>query len=175
MFRGRKFEKLRYKYYNDHGKDPETNQDKVTARPKIEVVFRKNSGVKNLDTNPEMRVYGLVDFGADITFIPRQIAEILKLDLDEKTKKTSKSASEDFITYRTTIYVELIYDGIHIPIGDVETAIPEKSASSKDVEKMILLGRNSVFSQYVITFNDPAKAMEFRKLHQKQNFKGKKV
>lgn len=174
MFRGRKFEKLRYKYYNDHAKDPETNQDKVTARPKIEVAFRKNSGAKDLETNPEMRVYGLVDSGADITFIPRQIAEILKIDLDEKTKKTSKSASEDFTTYRTTVYMELIYEGIHIPIGDVETAIPEKFAPSKDVEKMILLGRNSVFSQYTITFNDPTKAMEFKKLQQKQNFKGPK-
>lgn len=174
MFRGRKFEKLRYKYYNDHGKDPETNQDKVVARPKIEVAFRKNSGVKDLETNPEMRVYGIVDSGADITFIPRQIAEILKIDLDEKTKKISKSASEDFATYRSTVYMELIYEGIHIPIGEVETAIPEKSASSKDVEKMILLGRNSVFSQYVIMFNDPAKAMEFKKIHQKQNFKGPK-
>lgn len=174
MFRSRKFEKLRYKYYNDHGKDPDTNQEKPVARPKIEVAFRKSSGSKDLETNPEMRVYGLVDSGADITFIPRQIAEILKVDFDENTKKTSKSASEDFITYRTTIYVELIYDGIHIPIGDVETAIPEKPASSKDVEKMILLGRNSIFSQYIISFNDPAKAMEFRKIHQKQKFKGRR-
>ena len=174
MFRGRKFEKLRYKYYNDHGKDPETNHDKIVARPKIEVAFRKNSGAKDLETNPDIRVYGIVDSGADITFIPRQIAEILKIDLDEKTKKTSKSASEDFITYRANLYMEIIYDGIHIPIGNVETAIPEKFASSKDVEKMILLGRNSVFSQYVITFNEPAKAMEFRKLPQKQNFKGPK-
>jgi len=39
---------------------------------------------------------------------------------------------------------------------------------------MILLGRNSVFSQYAITFNENAKAMEFRRLHQKQNFVGHK-
>lgn len=174
MFRGRKFEKLRYKYYNDHGKDPETNHDKIVARPKIEVAFRKNSGSIDLETNPNIRVYGLVDSGADITFIPRQIAEILKIELDEKTKKTSKSASEDFITYRTTLYMEIIYDGIHIPIGDVETAIPEKFAPSKDVEKMILLGRNSVFNHYVITFNECAKAMEFKKSPQKQNFTGPK-
>lgn len=174
MFRSRKLEKLRYKYYNDHGKDPETNQDKIVARPKIEVSFRKNSGTKDLETNPEIRVYGLVDSGADITFIPRQIAEILKIELDEKTEKTSKSASEDFTTYRTRVFMEIIYDGMHIPIGDVETAIPEKPASSKDVEKMILLGRNSVFAQYVITFNEPSKGMEFKKIQQKQNFKGLK-
>ena len=77
-------------------------------------------------------------------------------------------------TYRTTLYVEIIYDGIHIPLGDVETAIPEKYAPSKDVEKMILLGRNSVFKQYAITFTESAKAMEFRKLPQKQNFTGPK-
>ncbi len=174
MFRSRKFEKLRYKYYNDHGKDPETNQDKITARPKIEVAFRKNSGSENLETNPGIRLYGLVDSGADITFIPREIAEILKIELDETTKKTSKSASGDFTTYRTTLYMEIIYDGIHIPLGDVETAIPEKYAPSKDVEKMILLGRNSVFKQYAITFTESAKAMEFRKLPQKQNFTGPK-
>ena len=45
MFRGRKFEKLRYKYYNDHGKDPETNHDKIIARPKIEVAFYQSNSI----------------------------------------------------------------------------------------------------------------------------------
>lgn len=175
MLPGSRFaEKLRYKYYNDHAIDPDTNQERVVARPKIEVAFRKNSSVKDPETNPEIRVYCLVDSGADISFIPRQIAEILKIELDPKTIKTSKSASEEFKTYRANTYLEIFYQGQRIPIGEIETAIPEKFAPSKDVEKMILLGRNSVFSQYAITFNENAKAMEFRRLHQKQNFAGRK-
>ena len=175
MLPGSRFaEKLRYKYYNDHAVDLDTNQEKVTPRPKIEVVFRKNSSIRDPETNPEIRVYGLVDSGADISFIPRQVAEILKIELDPKTIKTSKSASEEFKTYRANTYLEIFYQGRTIPIGEIETAIPEKYAPSKDVEKMILLGRNSVFSQYAITFNENAKAMEFKRIHQKQNFPGRK-
>ncbi|MBI3841971.1 MAG: hypothetical protein HY295_02305 [Thaumarchaeota archaeon] len=174
MFRIRRFNKLRYKYYNDHTIDPDTNQEKVVARPKIEVAFRKSSARKDLETNPEIRVYGLMDSGADITFIPRQIAEILKIDLDEKTKRSSKSASESFVTYRANPYLEIIYEGTRIPIGEIETAIPEKYAPDKDIEKMILLGRNSIFTKYVVTFNEQARAMEFRLIQEKQNFKGLK-
>lgn len=175
MFRiGRFSEKLQYRYYNEHGIDPDTKEEKVVPRPKIEVAFRKNSSKTNRETNPEIRLYGLVDSGADITFIPKQIAEILKLELKEETKKTSKSASEPFETYRTTTYLEIFYKGRRIPIGEIETAIQVKPTPPEDVEKMILLGRNSVFSEYIITFNESKKMMRFEKIHVKQNFKGRK-
>ena len=136
MLPGSRFaEKIRHKYYNDHAVDPDTNQERVVARPKIEVAFRKNSSIKDPETNPEIRVYGLVDSGADISFIPKQIAEILKIELDPKTIKTSKSASEEFKTYRANTHLEIFYQGQRIPIGEIETAIPEKYAPVKMLKR----------------------------------------
>lgn len=175
MLRGSRFtEKLRYKYYNDHSLNEDGKTENIVARPKIEVLFRKTVGPKDPETNPEIRVYALVDSGADICFLPKQIADLLKIELDAKTLKTSKSVSEEFTTYRAKPYLEIFYQKMTIPIGEVETAIPEKYPPSKDIEKMILLGRNSVFSKYAITFNEQAKAMEFRKMHEKHKFFGRR-
>jgi len=161
----RAIEKMHFKYITEMVEDEKTgNLVPSVPRPKIEVIFRKYSETKNLETNPEFRTHGLVDSGADTSFLPRQIAEILKLDLEEKDKKKSKSASEEFWTYRTKVHLEIMYHGRRIPVGMVDVSVPEKPALSEDLEKMILLGRSCFFDQYEITFNDYAKVINFKKI-----------
>ncbi|MGB9003876.1 MAG: hypothetical protein WCC52_08735, partial [Nitrosotalea sp.] len=105
---------------------------------------------------------------ADVSYIPRQIAEILKLELDESTKKESKSASESFWTFRTKVYLEIIYESRRIPVGMIDVSIPEKYDLGEDIEKKVLLGRNGLFNQYEITFNEDAKVLTLKK-HYKQD------
>lgn len=158
-------EKMHFKYIVEMIEDEKTGKMIPSIpRPKIEVVFRKYSEAKDLELNPEFRTHGLVDSGADTSFLPRQIAEILKLPLEEKDKKKSKSASEEFWTYRTKVHLEIMYSGRKIPVGTVDVSVPEKPALSGDVEKMVLLGRSCFFDQYEITFNDSSKVINFKKL-----------
>ncbi len=85
-------------YYSDYVQDDEGN-DTVTKRPRIEIVLRKHPDPANISTNPEFRAFGLVDSGADVSFIPKKIADMLCLELDESTIKEASSASGEFETY----------------------------------------------------------------------------
>lgn len=165
--RDRFAEKMYFRYHNDWIKD-ENGKDVPVPRPKLEVIFRKYSETTNPETNPEFRTHALVDSGADISFIPKQIAEILKIELDEKTKKISKSASEEFAAYRSSVFLEVMHNGRRVKIGTIEVAIPEKYAKSEDLQKMILLGRKGFFDQYQITFNEHEKNFVLKKIHTNQ-------
>lgn len=79
MFGGDRFSgKMQFRYYNDQTHDDDGNTIH-TLRPKVEVILRNHSESANIDTNPEIRMYGLIDSGADVFFIPRQIADIVLL------------------------------------------------------------------------------------------------
>lgn len=157
-------EKLRFKYHTDHFK---SSDGKIIPfkRPRIEVVFRKFSERFDLETNPEFRTFALVDSGADMCYIPRQVANILKLELKEESKKTTIGANGSFSTYRTTIYLEILNKGRRIGIGTVEVAVPENDPPDLEIERNILLGRKGLFEKYEITFNEPKQFLELRKIH----------
>jgi hypothetical protein len=164
-------EKMHFKYITESFIDKASgNKVHFIPRPKMEVVFRKYPDAKNPDTNPEFRIFGLIDSGADISYMPRQIAEILKLDLDDSSKKESKSASESFWTFRTKVHLEIIYGARRIPVGIIDVLIPEKYELGEDIEKKILLGRNGLFNHYEITFNEDAKTFTLKK-HYRQEVK----
>ncbi|MHB8546079.1 MAG: hypothetical protein ACYDAJ_04880 [Nitrosotalea sp.] len=161
---------MNFKYVTESFVDKVGNTVHFVPRPKIEIVFRKYPDAKNPDTNPEFRIFGLVDSGADISYIPRQIAEILKLDLEESSKKESKSASESFWTFRTKVHLEIVYGTRRIPVGMIDISVPEKYDLGEDIEKKVLLGRNGLFSNYEITFNEDAKAFTLKR-HYEQDSK----
>lgn len=162
MIRGNRIEKMRFKYRTDFVKNDAGKRIPV-PRPRIEVVFRKYPDKYDKDTNPEFRTSGLVDSGADISFMPKQIAQILKLDLDESTKKKSKSASEEFFTYRAKAYLEILYNKQRIGVDMIEVAVPEEDKISGEISHRVLLGRDGLFDKYEITFNQTAKTVTLRK------------
>lgn len=162
----RSADKMRFKYRTDFVKD-ETGKKRPVPRPRIEIVFRKYPDAYDKEKNPEFRTSGLVDSGADISFIPKQIADILQLDRDEKTKKKSKSASEEFYTYRANVYLEVIYKGRRVGIDSVEVAIPEKDKLEGEVEHRVLLGRQGLFDKYEIIFNQDEKTVTLRRTKDK--------
>ena len=146
--------RMRFRYHSDHNRDNERN---AVKRPKIEIVIRKSPEPANASGNPELRIFGLVDSGADISPIPRSMAEIIGLDLDDATVKTTRSASGEFSTYRTTMHLEIIYEEKRVDVGSVEVAVPKTDPKAKDVEEYILIGRRGFFDKYRITFDEAQK------------------
>jgi len=158
---------MKFKYHTDWRVNEEGKKIPV-RRPRIEIILRKNSEQKDNETNPEFRTHGLVDSGADICLLPRQIADILKIDLDNAERKESTGANGTFATYQTQIYLEIVYRGMPVGIDMVDVSIPEKDPEGIDLEQNILLGRSHLFKKYEITFNESEKTIHFKKINSKK-------
>ena len=152
---------MHFKYHSEHNHDDEENAIK---RPRIEIAMRKSQDPIDPSTNPEFRTFGLVDSGADISFIPRSISEILRLDLDDATIKTTGSASGEFETYRTSMYLEIIYEKQRVGVGVIDVAVSKTDRLAKDLEKQILIGRRGLFDRYKITFNEADKTISLTRI-----------
>ena len=168
MHKKRVHDKLKFDYHGDSVPNSDTSARKprieVVRRPKIEVVFRKNASPAT-QTNPEFKGYGLLDSGADITYIPKKIADLIKLNLDRSTLKETTSASGSFKTFRNCVYIELVFKKTRIPIGYVDIAISDSQIGND--EDKILLGRNGIFKEYEITFYESDKKIGMKKIYNK--------
>ena len=155
--------KLRFKYKVDLFPNAD-GQVIPVKRPRIEVVFRKFSEHTDPKINPELKVLALVDSGADICFIPRSIANILQLELDENTKKETIGAGGKFTTYRSKMYLEISYKGERVGVDTVDVAFPEKDPPNVEIKRNILIGRKGLFDKYQITFNEKQQTLDFKKI-----------
>lgn len=159
----RQSDKFAFKYHTDLFKN---NEGKVipVKRPRIEVYLRKYSERADPERNPEFRAFALVDSGADVCHIPRQIASILKLELKEEDKKESIGVSGKFWNYRTKLYLEILNRNRRVGVDMVEVAVPEKDPEGIESDRNILLGRRGLFDNYEITFNDHSQVISFRRI-----------
>ena len=159
--RGSRFtDRLHFKYRTN----PFDDEKVPIKRPKIKVIFRKFPEQVDPKENPEFEIYALVDSGADICLISRGIANILQLEIDEKSKKSTISAGGKFTTYRSKVYLEIPYKGQRVGIGTVDVAFPERDPDGVDIRTNILVGRRELFTKYQITFNDKQKTIDFKKI-----------
>lgn len=140
----RRNSKMIFEYRSDHNLNDEKDAIK---KPKIDIVLRKSPDPVNSSTNPEFRAFGLVDSGADISFIPRGIARILCLDLDDTTIKTTMSASGKFSTYRTTMHVQITYKEHRVNVGMIDAAVPQTDLTTQELARHILIGRRGFFDK----------------------------
>jgi hypothetical protein len=138
--KGRRLPTLTFRYVN------ETFQGNLVARPKVEI--RLSNGDKSL------KIAMLVDSGADISFLPLEVAEILDLKLSDKKK--SRSASGLFETALSTVNAELIKGTQRIPLGLMDVRIPTKKTDdqSGNPDTFALLGRKEFFRKFDITFRE---------------------
>jgi hypothetical protein len=164
LIRGfRDSDKFGFKYHTDLFKN-EQGVIIPIKRPRIEVVFRKYSERTDPDTNPEFRAFALVDSGSDVCYLPKQIADILKLERNEENKKESVGVGKKIWTYRTKVYLEILNKGRRIGVDMVEVAFPEQDPEGIELDINILLGRRGLFSNYEITFNDQSQFIGFRRI-----------
>ena len=103
---------MRFGHRSGHNRDGEGN---AVKRPKIEIAIRKNPEPASASGNPELRILGLVDSGADIPPIPRSVAEVIGLDTDDATAKTPRGASGECSTRRTKTQPETTMVGDAAP------------------------------------------------------------
>lgn len=153
---------MRFRYQSDNNRN---NQGNGIKRPKIEIAIRKSPEPVNALNNPESRVFGLVDSGADISSIPRRVAEIIGLRLDDATIKKTTSASEEFSTYRTTMYMEIIYEKKRVEVGEVDVAVPKTDSKDENADEHILIGRRGFFDKYRVTFDDVKKTLRLNRIN----------
>ena len=153
--------KMRFRYHSDSDRN---SQGGGVKRPKIEIAIRKDPESVDASSYPEMHLFGLVDSGADIFSIPLSMANTIGLDLDDATVKTTRSASGEFSTYRTTMYVEIIYKKKKVDVGLVEVAVPKTDPKAEDVKEHILIGRRGFFDKYKVTFNDAQETLHLSRI-----------
>lgn len=129
---------LTFKYVNDRF------DGRVVPRPRVEI--RLVNGTKTF------RLAMLVDSGADTSFIPKEIADILELKLSESKK--SRSASGPFDTASAKVSAELPKGNQSIPLGEMPVTVPLRTMDSNNLESYALLGRFTFFRIFDITFRE---------------------
>lgn len=129
---------LTFKYIKDKHKE------RLVPRPRVEI--RLSNGDKTF------KFAMLVDSGADVSFIPLEVAEILGLKLEDKQK--SSSASGEFETFRSTVSADLLKGTTTYPLGNMDIRVPCKSTESANLNAHALLGRSLFFKRFDITFRE---------------------
>lgn len=102
----------------------------------------------------------LVDSGADTSFIPLEVDEILDLDLTKR--KTSRSASGPFETSITSAYAELVKGTELIPLGMVVLIVPTDKIDDENLDNYTLLGRKEFFRKFDVTFRENIRKLILR-------------
>ena len=110
------------------------NKDGVPIQPLIPV---KMNGVS---------FEALLDSGATHVLIPRRIANLLKLDLGDKSQ--GSGASGRFDQFSTTVNLSVGIGPKCDDIGVVEATVPV----DEDIDIPILIGQNPVFDLYKVIF-----------------------
>lgn len=128
---------------------PERYEGKVVFRPKIEVAL-KNKG-------KAIRLVMLVDSGADTSFLPLEVAELLELKLSEKTH-ISRSASGPFETKHALVQAEIRRDA-RLPIGTLRVTVPVSKMDEKYAMNYALLGRDPFFKKFDVPFRDGSRKL----------------
>ncbi len=164
--KGRRKDKLFFRYRSvprwDKSGNPIHNK-----KPVIEITFRKYADSKNPDTNREIRLLALVDSGADWSFLPLEVAEILHLDLNKEGVKIMTIAGESDV-YQTKVHVEIPLSS-HFPlrVGEINAHVMPYEVG-KNYQHFVILGRKDFFEKFEITINETGQHVMLRELHGEQ-------
>lgn len=136
-------------------------------KPAIEVTLRKNAERKDPETNREIRINALVDSGADYSFLPLEIANGLRLDIDKSENKILTIAGEVSV-YTAKVFVEIPRSGkLPVQVGFVTVDIMPNEVGSK-FPHFVILGRKDFFEKFEVTFNEPNQFITLKDLHPDQ-------
>jgi predicted aspartyl protease len=137
---------LTFRYVHD------TLEGRVIPRPRVEI--------RLINGDKVFRLAMLVDSGADTTFIPKEVAEILELKLSETRK--SRSASGPFETASGKVMAVLVKGREEIPLGEIPVIVPVKTIDDNNLQSYALLGRFPFFHYFDITFRERTKKLVLR-------------
>lgn len=159
---GRGKDKLHFKYkalpkWTTDGREiPE-------KKPVIEIAFRRFAERRDAKDNKEMRVLALVDSGADLSFIPMEIAEYLRLNIDRSETPIITVAGRTSV-YKTQVYAEIPrHNALPIPIGFLNAFVmPRKTG--KFMPHYVILGRKDFFRKFEVTINERTQSIKLKTL-----------
>lgn len=120
-------------------------------------IYRPRVEVRVFNGSNDIRLVMLVDSGADTSFLPLEVAEILQLKLG--SPKVSRSAAGPFTTRFTTVQAELIKGREKIPLGPIPVNVPTRKTEKGNFLSYSLLGRIGIFNKFDITFRENTKKL----------------
>jgi hypothetical protein len=98
-----------------------------------------------------MQTVALVDSGSTTTFVPTDMAEILGLNVDPSTSERAIGAGGEFRTINFNITIQLLKGGyVFDEFKDWPVTVPV----NREAIPYVVLGRDSVFLRYDITFRE---------------------
>ena len=164
--RGRRSDKLYFRYKSIPRWD--INGTPIYIRkPIIEIIFRKHAERKDSDDNREVRINALIDSGADWSFIPLEIANTLRLDIDKSDNRLLTVAGEMSV-YQTKIHLEIPRRGGYpLVVGTINAYVMPEESGEK-MPNFIILGRKDFFEKFEVTINETAKSITLKDVHKDQ-------
>ena len=116
--------------------------------PTIPIILKGNS-------ETPIEVYALIDSGADVSVIPKALAEVLDLDLSGKEEISYGIAGE--IKVKNTI-MEIT---IQKPREQYNFSIPVQVVLEGE-DPPIILGRNGFFDRFIISIDEARKKIKLK-------------
>jgi len=163
---GRRKDKLHFRYKSIPRWDREGNPIR-TKKPVIEVTFRKYSDSKNTETNREVRLFALIDSGADWSFLPLEVAETLRLDINKEGAKITTIAGEIDV-FQSKVHLEIPrYAQFPVQVGMINVYIMPFEVG-KNYQQFVILGRKDFFEKFEITINETSQFVTLRDIHKDQ-------
>lgn len=163
---GRKRDKLFFRYRSVPKWDKDGNPIR-NKKPVIEVVFRKYSDSKNPETNREIRLLALVDSGADWSFLPLEIAEILRLDIEKEGARIMTISGESDV-FSAKVHIEIPSQSfLPLSVGTINVHVMPYEVG-KNYQQLVILGRKDFFEKFEITINESAQHVILKNIHKER-------
>lgn len=163
---GRRKDKLHFKYRSIPKWDKDGNEIR-NKKPVIEVIFRKYSDRTDPETNREIRLLALIDSGADWSFLPLEVAELLHLDIEKEGAKIM-TIGGNVDAFQAKVYIEIPLDS-HFPlqVGMINVYIMPFEVG-KNYQQFVILGRKDFFEKFEVTINETGQYVTLKDLHKER-------
>lgn len=133
----------------DYREIPRKEPLKPIRVPTIPVTLKSNG--------EQLKIVAMVDSGSDLLIIPKGIAEILKLKLDENKKEQVVGLGGGVDSYDTTVTITIPYEHESVAL------IAHARIVLTDVIPP-LLGRKGFFERFEVTINEREKFVKIKDL-----------
>lgn len=110
--------------------------------------------------NNEAEVMGQVDSGADISIMPRKLAEFLQLDIDE-AKSIRDFVESEVGVGSSKVSIDIRRGNEVVRIPGVEVRIP---MDDRNQPEWLILGRYGFFTEFDVTFRENARRIELARV-----------
>lgn len=109
-----------------------------------------------------LSVVAVVDSGADFSVLPKEVAEVLGLRLDQNIEPC----------YGISGKIDAAEDHVRVKIQNSHESysfnITVKILLSEEVDIPVLIGRSGFFEEFEITFNESREKISLKKVHNRE-------